>query len=107
MLNPYQKKNLKIRRPHITKRLEGKPNIVATFQFLCPDSPTKRTNRAIMGLCPIHGESNPSFAMYEETNTYYCFSCQATGDSYKLIMELENCDFKQSLEIAKQNRLYD
>ena len=106
MLNPFQKNKLKIKTPSFEK-IESKPSIIKTFTHLYPDHELKRSHKATMSLCPIHGENNPSFAMYEDTNSYYCFSCQATGDSYTLIMELENLDFKGALQYVKDNDLYD
>ena len=107
MLNPYQKRKIKISTEAQKETFDKKPDIIATFTYLFPKHKLKRSQRATMSLCPIHGENNPSFAMYEETDTYYCFSCQATGDSYKLIMEVENLDFKGALQFAKDNNLYD
>lgn len=106
MLNPFQKTKLKIKTSSF-KKIEGKPDIIATFQHFFPENRLKRSHKATMSLCPIHGENNPSFAMYEDTNTYYCFSCKATGDSYNLIMEIENLDFKGALRYAEENNLYD
>ena len=108
MLNPFQKNKIKI----ITstskfERVEVKPNIIRTFEKLYPGSPLKRSARAMLSLCPFHGESHPSFAMYEETNTYFCFSCEAKGDSFNLIKHANTCDFKDAIEFAKQNNLYD
>ncbi len=34
--------------------------------------------------CPIHGEDTPSFRWYEETNTFHCFGCRASGDVINL-----------------------
>lgn len=34
--------------------------------------------------CPVHGEDTPSFRVYEDTNTFYCFGCGAGGDVIKL-----------------------
>lgn len=31
-------------------------------------------------LCPFHADRNPSCKIYEETNSFYCFSCGAGGD---------------------------
>ena len=109
MLKAFQKNNLKIETKSFKKfeKTEGKPNIIATFEHLCPGSKLKKSYKAIMSLCPIHEEKNPSFAMYEETNTYFCFSCKASGDSYNLIMEVRNLNFKEALEYAKDNNLYD
>jgi len=109
MLSPFKKSKLKINTKTFKKieKTYGKPDIIKTYEHLCPDSKLKGSHKAVLSLCPIHGEKNPSFAMYEETNTYYCFSCQASGDSYKLIMLMENLDFKQALAYAKENNLYE
>lgn len=36
------------------------------------------------GLCPIHGEKNPSFSYNYKKDQYSCFSCSAAGDIIKL-----------------------
>jgi len=36
------------------------------------------------GLCPIHGEKNPSFSYNIRTDVYNCFSCEASGDLVRL-----------------------
>lgn len=40
------------------------------------------------GLCPIHGESNPSFSYNYHTDLYNCFSCGASGDLLRLWSEV-------------------
>jgi DNA primase len=32
--------------------------------------------------CPFHGDEDPSLKIYPETNTFNCFGCRATGNSY-------------------------
>ena len=108
MSNPFTRNKQKIGAKTFEPKQQGeKPNIVKTFAHFFPNTPLKRSSRALMSLCPLHGENNPSFAVYEETNTYYCFSCQETGDSYTLIMKLENLEFRAALEYAENNNLYD
>ena len=34
----------------------------------------------LMGSCPFHQDSTPSFAVYPSSQTYYCFGCQESGD---------------------------
>lgn len=41
----------------------------------------------IHGLCPIHGESNPSFSYNYQKDSYNCFSCGASGDLIRLWTE--------------------
>lgn len=34
--------------------------------------------------CPLLDENTPSFRYYEDTNSFYCFSCRAGGDVIRL-----------------------
>ena len=40
----------------------------------------KRHGRNMVGLCPFHGEKTPSFNIYTENGSFYCFGCGAGGD---------------------------
>jgi putative DNA primase/helicase len=37
----------------------------------------------LTGLCPVHEESNPSFAYNHEKDRYHCLSCNVSGDLIK------------------------
>jgi len=96
MLNPYQKTHLKVRTgsPDDEKLQEAK-------QFPIQDLYTgklTKTGKVMMGVCPFHDDSSPSFAIYPETNTYYCFSGCGGGDVVSFYMKLKSCDFKTALE---------
>ena len=41
----------------------------------------KRKGRLYGGLCPFHSEKTPSFYVYPDTQSFYCFGCQAAGDA--------------------------
>ena len=51
-------------------------------------------NKAI---CPFHNDTNPSLSFNIKYNYYHCFSCGASGDNIKLVREILNYDFKQSI----------
>ena len=53
--------------------------------------------------CPFHPESRPSFTVYTETNSFYCFSCQAGGDPLKLANLLDP-DIKLWSQLVKWYR---
>lgn len=55
-------------------------------------------NRANMIVCPFHKDSNASVKIYDN-NTFHCFGCGADGDIFEFVQKMENCDFKQALEI--------
>lgn len=51
-------------------------------------------------ICLLHADKNPSFKLYPETNSFYCFGCGASGNALKLIRLFENCSYKTALRIA-------
>jgi DNA primase len=52
-------------------------------------------------LCPFHDDKEPSLKIYPLTNTFYCFSCGATGDQIQFIEMYEKITKHQAIEKAK------
>ena len=61
--------------------------------------PVKQKGRQYWACCPFHHEKTPSFAISEDNQFFHCFGCGASGNVFKLVMQLENCDFVKSVEI--------
>ena len=41
---------------------------------ISPYVPLKRAgSNTVKGLCPFHSEKTPSFVVYKDTQSYYCF----------------------------------
>lgn len=57
----------------------------------------KKCGKMLKALCPLHNEKTPSFYIYPETNTCWCFGCQQGGDSIKFVMLLHGFNFKQAV----------
>src|ERR1700704_5232872 len=55
--------------------------------------------RSYEGLCPFHDERTPSFGIDPTEKVYYCFGCQASGDVFTFVQEMEGVDFKGALEL--------
>lgn len=45
----------------------------------------KRKGRNLVGLCPFHSEKTPSFTVYTETESFYCFGCGAAAMLFRLL----------------------
>lgn len=106
MLTPYQRKQLFESRKHQSeKRFSNekpvKP-ILQIYEALSHGEQTKRSGRATLICCPFHGEDNPSCALYEDTNSYFCFACKEAGDYITLVMKMANVDFKEALSIIER-----
>lgn len=61
----------------------------------------KKSGKTYLGVCPFHEEKNPSFAIYPETNSWYCFAGCGGGDVFDFYQKLNNCDFKTTTEELK------
>ena len=57
----------------------------------------KRSGRISKGLCPFHSEKTPSFTVYGDTASFYCFGCQAGGDVIGFIRKIENLDYTEAV----------
>jgi DNA primase len=52
--------------------------------------------------CPFHkDEHRPNFTIYEETNSYYCYTCSKGGDAIDFFARMEKISYSQA-----QHRLY-
>ena len=63
----------------------------------------KRAGSNLKGLCPFHSEKTPSFTVYTNDNSFYCFGCGAGGDAITFIRKRENLDYPDAVEfLAKR-----
>lgn len=58
----------------------------------------KRAGRNQVGLCPFHNEKSPSFTVYTDTSSFYCFGCQTGGDVIGFIRRIENLDYVEAVK---------
>jgi len=58
----------------------------------------KRRGRILTGLCPFHNEKTPSFTVYPETQSYYCFGCGQGGDVITFIKNINNLDYVEAVK---------
>ena len=62
--------------------------------------------RDFVGLCPFHDDKNPSFHVYPDRQSYRCWVCDAGGDCFRWVMEIERVPFPEALEsLARRARL--
>jgi DNA primase len=62
----------------------------------------RRRGKNLVGLCPFHNEKTPSFCVYPENNSFYCFGCNKGGDIVTFIMGVENLDFTEAVRFLAQ-----
>ena len=63
----------------------------------------KHSGKTFSGLCPFHSEKGPSFHVYPDTQSFFCFGCRAAGDVISFIQRIENLEYKEALQfLAKR-----
>jgi hypothetical protein len=63
------------------------------FEKIITTSPNR-----LKALCPFHEEKTPSFTIYTNTNSYFCYGCNAGGDVIAFLMKLHGIEFKEAIK---------
>ena len=59
----------------------------------------RKRGQTMVGLCPFHNEKTPSFTVYPNTQSYYCFGCASGGDVITFIRQIENLDYMEAVKL--------
>ena len=59
----------------------------------------RRSGFRMIGLCPLHLDSSPSFFIFPDKNRFKCFGCQKSGDPADFVMEIHQVGFSEALGI--------
>ena len=76
------------------QELRARADIESTIS---PYVQLRRHGKLLTGLCPFHNEKTPSFTVYPETQSYYCFGCGSGGDAVMFIKNIENLDYVEAV----------
>ena len=58
----------------------------------------RRRGKNLVGLCPFHNEKTPSFSVYPENGSFYCFGCGVGGDVITFVRRMENLDYMEAVK---------
>ncbi|MBE6844807.1 MAG: DNA primase [Ruminococcus sp.] len=61
-----------------------------------------KRGKDFVGLCPFHSEKTPSFHIYTDTQSFYCFGCGAGGDVITFTKRIENLDYVEAVKLLAQ-----
>lgn len=84
-----------------------KPDLASVFEYYGGELPAYRKDSGLKVRCPFHGETNASAVYNEDRQTFHCFVCDASGDSWSLVMHQEGADFPEAMKIAVEHGWLD
>ena len=78
-------------------------SIIEDLKYRCPVEdviasyvPLKKAGSNLKGLCPFHSEKTPSFTVFTQSQSFYCFGCGATGDVIDFVSRLHGMSAKEA-----------
>lgn len=69
---------------------------------IAPYVTLKRRGKNLIGLCPFHNEKTPSFTVYPENGSFYCFGCGAGGDIFTFTKLINNLDYIEAVRLLAE-----
>lgn len=81
-------------RPHRAADVKSRTDIA---EIIGQHLKLKPSGRILMGLCPFHNETNPSFTVYPDRQRWHCYGCGRGGDVFTFIQLAHNVDFKGAI----------
>lgn len=63
--------------------------------------PLKKTGAYFTACCPFHEEKTPSFVVYPDSQTFYCYGggCHKGGDVIHFVQEIDKLSFAEAVEM--------
>jgi len=58
----------------------------------------RKRGKNYLGLCPFHGEKEPSFTVSDEKQIFHCFGCGASGSVFDFLMRTRNVGFAEAVK---------
>lgn len=59
----------------------------------------KKAGKDYRGVCPFHGDKDPSFYVSPQKGIFHCFGCSVGGSVFNFIMRVENTSFVEAARI--------
>ncbi len=59
----------------------------------------KKAGKDYRGLCPFHGDKDPSFYVSPQKGIFHCFGCAVGGNVFNFVMRVENVTFTEAAQI--------
>ena len=80
----------------------NKPDIVQTIEQAGFE--LKRKGKSFWLSCPFHEEKTPSLKIDPERQSFFCFGCNAKGDSITFIQKVYRLSFKEACQYLNINK---
>lgn len=64
----------------------------------------QKKGKDYVGLCPFHGDSNPSMSVSPDKRIFKCFSCGVSGNALTFLMKIKSLNFTEAIKILAREQ---
>jgi len=89
-------------RPAADEELEQLKSTVPIEDLVSRYVPLQRSGQNYIAQCPFHEDHNPSFVVYPQNQSFYCFGCHASGDVLSFLMQVEHLSFPEAFRVLRE-----
>ena len=62
----------------------------------------KKAGKDYRGICPFHGDKDPSLYVSPQKSIFHCFGCAVGGSVFNFVMQIENLSFLEAVKLLAQ-----
>jgi DNA primase len=62
----------------------------------------RKAGKDYRGVCPFHGDKDPSFYVVPHKGIFHCFGCNTGGSVFNFLMKAENLSFVEAVRLLAQ-----
>ena len=62
----------------------------------------KKAGKDYRGICPFHGDKDPSLYVSPQKSIFHCFGCAVGGSVFNFVMRIENLSFVEAAKLLAQ-----
>lgn len=77
-------------------KIRSSVDIVDIISGYIPLTPRGKNH---FGVCPFHDDHSPSMSVSKDKQIFTCWSCGATGNVFKFVMDYENISFMEAVKV--------
>lgn len=89
-------------RAHRDKEIDLLKSQLAIQELVARYLPLRVSGQNFIARCPFHEDRKPSFVVFPETQSFYCFGCRQHGDVISFLMRMERLTFPEALDVLRQ-----
>ena len=97
-LNRLKFSHIKTNKNFITDDDIQQASQISIVDVVSQEIQLKRSSKNFVGLCPFHNEKTPSFYLYPETNSFYCYGCNLGGNIINFVMQFYGYSFIETIK---------